>query len=69
MFLLSRVILPLILEQMPQSDKPYLNFVIELSLLKRLDDFRFKNRFASRAAAVKWLLVFALDQKPVPKEN
>ena len=36
-------------------------------ILKRLDDFRFKHRFMSRAAAVKWLLEFALDQKPVPK--
>jgi hypothetical protein len=43
-----------------------LTFVIEADLLKRLDDFRFKNRFSSRAAAIKWLLVFALDQKPKP---
>ncbi len=49
---------------MPQSDKPYLNFVIDESLLKRIDDWRFKHRFATRAAAVKWLLEFALDQKP-----
>jgi hypothetical protein len=53
---------------MPPSEKPYLNFVIEPDLLKRLDDFRFKNRFATRAAAIKWLLAWALDQKPsVPK--
>jgi len=50
------------------TEKPFLNFVIEPDLLKRLDDFRFKNRFASRAAAIKWLLQWALDQKPaVPK--
>jgi hypothetical protein len=46
------------------SDKPLLNFVIEPDLLKRLDDFRFKNRFGTRAAAIKWLLAWALDQKP-----
>jgi hypothetical protein len=52
------------------TDKPILNFVIEPELLKRLDDFRFKNRFASRAAAIKWLLAWALIQKPpVEKEE
>jgi hypothetical protein len=52
---------------MPPSDKPYLNFVVEEQLLKRVDDFRFKHRFPTRAAAIKWLLSWALDQKPVPK--
>ena len=47
------------------SDKPLLNFVIEPDLLKRLDDFRFRSRFATRAGAIKWLLAWALDQKPV----
>jgi len=50
------------------TDKPILNFVIEPELLKRVDDFRFKQRFATRAAAVKWLLDGALSQKPVVKE-
>jgi hypothetical protein len=50
------------------SDKPFLSFVVDADLLKRLDDFRFKNRFDSRAGAIKWLLAWALDQKPaVPK--
>lgn len=48
------------------SEKPFLHFVIEGELLKRLDDFRFKYRFDSRAAAIKWLLKWALDQKPKP---
>ncbi|MGI9073353.1 MAG: hypothetical protein ACR2JB_19055 [Bryobacteraceae bacterium] len=48
------------------TDKPFLHFVIEEELLKRLDDFRFKHRFESRAAAIKWLLGWALDQKPRP---
>ena len=47
------------------SEKPFLSFVIDPDLLKRIDDFRFKNRFATRAAAIKWLLDWALDQKPV----
>jgi len=46
------------------SDKPLLNFVVEPELLKRLDDYRFKNRFESRAAAIKWLLEWALKQNP-----
>jgi hypothetical protein len=51
-----------------KSEKPLLNFLIEPELLKRVDDFRFKNRFESRAAAIKWLLAWGLDQKPaVPK--
>ena len=49
------------------TDKPVLNFVIEPDLLKRVDDFRFKNRFDSRAAAIKWLLKAALDAKLAPK--
>ena len=51
------------------SNKPLLNFVIEPELLKRMDDFRFKHRFPSRAAAIKWLLQWALDQKPAPKKE
>jgi hypothetical protein len=51
------------------SDKPLLNFVIDPALLKRVDDFRFRQRFASRAEAIKWLLAWALDQKPTPRER
>ena len=54
---------------MPPSDKPYLNFVIEPDLLKRVDDFRYKQRFPTRAAAVKWLLDWALNQKPAVKQD
>jgi hypothetical protein len=48
------------------TDKPILNFVIDPALLKRVDDFRFRHRFGSRAAAIKWLLEWALQQKPTP---
>ncbi len=51
------------------SDKPFLHFIIEPTLLKRLDEFRFRHRFESRAAAIKWLLKAALDSKLVPKED
>ena len=46
------------------TDKPVMNFVIDPDLLARVDDFRFKNRFSSRAAAIKWLLEWALKQRP-----
>lgn len=45
------------------TKKPVLNFVIDEELLKRIDDFRFKNRFESRAAAVKHLLEVALKKE------
>ena len=45
-------------------NKILLNFIVEDSLLERIEDFRFKNRFATRAAAIKWLLDWALKQKP-----
>ncbi|MGI8746557.1 MAG: hypothetical protein ACR2NN_29070 [Bryobacteraceae bacterium] len=51
---------------MADGEKTLLNFLIENDLLKRVDDFRFKNRFTSRAAAIKWLLAWGLDQKPKP---
>ncbi len=56
--------------EMPQSDKPYLNFLIPAELLKRIDAFRYKNCFPTRAKAIIWLIEFALAQKPVaPKEE
>jgi hypothetical protein len=51
------------------SEKPLLNFVIEPELLKRIDDFRYKHRFPTRAAAIKWILDWALSQKPTPKQD
>lgn len=46
-----------------------LNFVIPEDLLKLIDDYRFKYRFESRAATIKWLLKWALAQKPIPPVN
>jgi hypothetical protein len=47
-----------------KPDKTLINFIIDDGLLKRIEDFRFKNRFQTRAAAIKWLLDYALKQKP-----
>jgi hypothetical protein len=47
-------------------DRQLLNFIVEKELLNRIDDFRFQNRFATRAGAIKWLLSWALEQDPHP---
>jgi len=50
--------------------KQFLSFIIDPGLLKRLDEFRFRYHFQSRAAAIKWLLDWALSQNPkVPKQS
>ena len=51
------------------SVNPFLSFVIQPELLRRLDDFRFRHRFKSRAAAIKWLLEAALKAKLVPDKT
>ncbi|HLX43600.1 MAG TPA: hypothetical protein VKR43_09210 [Bryobacteraceae bacterium] len=50
------------------SEKPFLHFVVEPELLKKLDDFYHKHKFPSRAAAIKWLLDAAMKAKLAPKE-
>jgi len=52
----------------PQSKLVHMR--LSLSILDRLDDFRFNQRLDSRSEAARWLLVWALDQKPsVPKNR
>ena len=51
---------------MPRKSKtPLVNILIEPELLEALDEWRFSNRFPSRAAAMKWLIATRLVQKPV----
>ena len=45
------------------STKPLVTLVMEPALIERIDDFRFAQRFPSRAATIKWLLTWALDQQ------
>ena len=40
---------------------------LHAALLKRLEDFRFENRFQTRTAVVRWLIQAALDKKLTPK--
>ncbi len=51
------------------SKKPFLSFVIGEELLKEIDDFWHDNHFQSRAAAIKWLLEWALNQNPSPNRK
>jgi metal-responsive CopG/Arc/MetJ family transcriptional regulator len=51
------------------TKKQYVNVLFDDNLMKRVDDFRFKNRFPSRTEAIRWLLNWALRQRPVPPEQ
>jgi hypothetical protein len=49
------------------DEKQMIHMRMDQSILKRLDDFRFKHRFESRSDAARWLLNWSLDQKPKPE--
>jgi metal-responsive CopG/Arc/MetJ family transcriptional regulator len=42
------------------TEKPILNFVVDETLLKKIDDFRFENRISTRSEAVRRLIEEAL---------
>ena len=44
------------------TKKPILNFAVEEELLKRIDDFRFENRFNTRSEAIRHLIEKALKE-------
>ncbi len=46
------------------SKKPFLSFVIDEDVLEAIDNFWHENHFSSRAATIKWLIVWALKQNP-----
>lgn len=50
------------------TEKPILNFVIDLELRDRVDDFWHEHRFKTRAEAIRWLIRAALDKKLAPKK-
>ena len=51
----------------PEVPGKYVNVLFDEKLLLRVDDFRFRNRFASRTEAIRWLIKAALDAKLAPK--
>ena len=53
----------------PTNDKQMLTFVIDLDLLDRIDDYRFDNRFPTRAGAIRWLLEWAVKRSPKPPKK
>ncbi len=55
------------MEQKPKNR--YVNVLLDEKLLSRVDDFRFKQRIASRTEAIRWLIKAALDQKLTPKQD
>jgi metal-responsive CopG/Arc/MetJ family transcriptional regulator len=51
------------------TTKPFLSFVIEEELLKKIDNYRFSKRFPSRAAAIKNLIEIGLEQEEHNKKG
>ncbi len=51
------------------STKPLITMVMDPELLERIDDFRYGMRMPTRAAAIRWLLVSALDQNPLAEPD
>jgi metal-responsive CopG/Arc/MetJ family transcriptional regulator len=49
---------------MGAKGKTTLTMNIREDLLKKIDDYRFEQRFASRTEAIEWLLDVALKQNP-----
>ena len=50
-----------------EKDTQLVHMRLESELLKRLDDFRFKHRFQTRTETARWLIDWALKQKPTPE--
>lgn len=48
------------------EERRYVNVLFDETVLQKLDDFRFRHRFPSRTEAIRWLVGWALNEKPVP---
>ena len=44
------------------TDKPRYTVIVDEGMLKRIDDFRFENRYPSRSAATLELIRLGLEQ-------
>lgn len=58
-----------VLDSAMPSTKPLLHIVMDQELIDRIDDFRFANRFPSRAATVKWLIEQSLASGARPSPS
>jgi len=45
-------------------DKKFINIGLEVALVDAIEEFRFKQKFGTRADAIRWLLAYALKAKP-----
>jgi hypothetical protein len=48
------------------TTNPIVNFVVSPELLRRIDTYHHKHHFPTRAAAIKFLIGYALRQNPKP---
>lgn len=48
------------------EDKSILNFVATKEFIEKIDDYRFKHRFKTRAEAIRFLIEWALKNNPKP---
>lgn len=55
------------LDRIMASTKPLITLLMDDKLLKRLDDFRFTHRFASRGAAIRFLIEAGLAARTTPQ--
>lgn len=53
----------------PTKDKQLLTILMDRELLERIDDFRYANRFPTRAGAIRWLLQWSLNKAPPPPSS
>ena len=51
------------------GDRKQVHVLLDEGLLRRLDDYRFAHRFASRTDAIRWLLDWSLAQNPKPDRS
>lgn len=42
---------------------------IDANLVKKLEDYRFRHRFESQSATIRFLLEYAISKKPVPPKK
>lgn len=48
------------------SQKPFLSFVVDKELLDKIDEYRFKYRFESRAETIRFLIQKSIDEDEPP---
>jgi metal-responsive CopG/Arc/MetJ family transcriptional regulator len=54
---------------MAEAEKKYLNMFFDRQIVDAIDEFRFKNRFPNRTETIRWLIDYALKQKPKPSSH